>query len=371
MPRRDLVRTVAVAVAIAAISALHYLTPPSHAVLHAIYQRGYYLPIIAAAYWYGVRGGLLAAAFSDVAYLPHIEAAWADNPAYAASQYAELFVFVLLGVAVGLIATHGRRLADRARRSAESLEASNRELRESQEHLRRAERLSALGEVSAGLAHEVRNPLAGIKGALEIIAGRVQPGTPEAEFSAIAAAEVSKLDRLVSEFLGHARARPPERRQTDLGALARHVAALLQPGADRAGVTIHLEVAGRRAPSAFVDPGQVEQVLFNVALNAIQASPRGAHVTIAVRAADDSAVIEVLDRGPGVPPERLARVFEPFYTTKSAGTGLGLAISQRIVKAHGGRIRVEPRPGGGTLVSFDLPLGGSAPAGSQTDTVNS
>jgi signal transduction histidine kinase len=168
----------------------------------------------------------------------------------------------------------------------------------------------------------------------------------------------------VSEFLSYARSREPDRREADLSALVRHVAVLLQPAAGRAGVTMDIAAEPHARAVASVDRQQVEQVLFNLTLNAIEASPRGEQVTIAVRPVKDAVTIEVLDRGPGVPPERLARIFEPFYTTKEKGTGLGLAISQRIMKAHGGRIEVGPRPGGGTVVRFELPAGdpvGGAP----------
>lgn len=150
--------------AILAISALHYATNPSHIVQHEIYRYLYYVPIILGAYWYGVWGGLLTALGGSLAYIPHIRDAWAPNVPYTVNQYAQVVVFHLLGLCVGLLASFQRRLAERSRDAAASLERANRELRESQEQLRRADRLSALGEVAAGLAHEIRNPLAGVKG---------------------------------------------------------------------------------------------------------------------------------------------------------------------------------------------------------------
>ena len=129
--------------AVGLVSGLHYATPPVHFILHALYQRLYYVPVILAAYWFGVRGGLVAAVASSIGYAPHIHTAWSHNPPYTVSQYAELLVFLALGVSVGLIASHERRLATRDREAAESLERANRELRESGEQLRRAERLSA------------------------------------------------------------------------------------------------------------------------------------------------------------------------------------------------------------------------------------
>lgn len=346
------------------VSALHYVTPPAHFVLHAIYQRLYYVPVILAAYWFGVRGGLVAAIVCSIAYAPHIHTAWSHNPPYTVSQYAELIVFLSLGLSVGLIASHERRVTNRHRETAESLERANRELRESGEQLRRAERLSALGEVAAGLAHEIRNPLAGMKGALEIVSSRAAVGTPEAEFCAIATRELHRLEGLVQEFLDYARPRPPRLRPADLPEVIRRVVSLLGPQADGAGVALAVE--GEDASQGLrIDPEQIEQVLVNIVLNAVQASPRGGRVTLRHRRQGGRYLIEVADQGPGIPPDARARIFEPFFTTKDRGTGLGLAISQRIIAAHQGEIRIPSREGGGTTVEILLPLPSTAALQSQ------
>jgi signal transduction histidine kinase len=354
-------RWVALLAAVAAISTLHYVTPPASPALHALYQRLYYIPVILAAYWFGVRGGLLVAVLCSLAYAPHIHVAWSQNAPYTMSQYAELVVFLSLAVAVGLIATRERRLTNRYREAAESLERANRDLRASGEQLRRAERLSALGEIAAGLAHEIRNPLAGMKGALEIVAGRVRAGTPEAEFSGIAAREAQRLEGLVQEFLDYARPRPPRLRAGELPQVLRRVAGLLGPEAERAGVVLEVD-AGTAPAGPRIDPEQFQQVLVNVVLNAIQASPRDGRVFVRCRGEAGGAVVEVTDQGPGIRPEARARIFEPFFTTKERGSGLGLAISQRIVAAHGGDIRIEPETGGGTRVEIILPESGERPA---------
>lgn len=340
---------------IATVSMLHYATPPSHFVLHAIYQRSYYVPVILAAYWYGVRGGLLAAALSSVAYAPHIERAWAQNAPYTVSQYAEIVVFFVLGSAVGIIASHERSLTKRYRDAAESLESANRELRESGEQLRRAERLSALGEIAAGLAHEIRNPLAAVKGALEIISGRAPAETPEAEFSSIATRELQRLEGLVQEFLDYARPRPPRLRRAEVPAIVSRVTSLLGPQAEQAGV--ELAVEGSDAPRGLsIDPEQIEQVLVNIVLNAVQASPKGGRVTVRYGTLGERYQVEVSDQGGGIPADVRTRMFEPFFTTKERGTGLGLAITQRIIAAHHGEIRIASAEGKGTVVEIALPL---------------
>ncbi len=361
---QNVARWIGLLASVAAVSVLHYATPPSHFVLHAIYQRLYYAPVILAAYWFGVPGGLVAAVVCSVAYVPHIHAAWSHNLPYTVSQYAELLVFLSLGFSIGLIASHERRLANRYRETAESLERANRELRDSGEHLRRAERLSALGEIAAGLAHEIRNPLAGVKGALEIVSERAAVGTPEAEFCGVATRELHRLEGLVQEFLDYARPRPPRLGPADLPEVIRRVVSLLGPQADAAGVLLAVE--GEDASQGLrIDPEQIEQVLVNIVLNAVEASPRGARVTVRHRRQGGRSLIEVADQGSGVPLDARVRIFEPFFTTKERGTGLGLAISQRIIAAHQGEIRIVSPQGGGTIVEVLLPLPKTSPVQSQ------
>lgn len=367
LDRQDVTRALGVIAAIAVISSLHYVTPAARVVFHEIYNYACYVPIILAAYWYGVWGGLAAAVVASAAFVPHIRAAWAANTAYTASQYAQVIVFHLLGVTVGWLVSAQRRLTAQYRDMAASLERANNELRESQEHLRRADRLSALGEIAAGLAHEIQNPLAGIKGALEIVASRAAPRSPEAEFADVGAKELARLDTLVREFLMYARPRDPALRPTGLRDLLERVAALLHPEADKKQVALVLECPAATS-TLELDPEQMTQVILNVVLNAIQASPKGARVRIRESTEAGWAQIEVTDEGPGIAPEHIGRIFDPFFTTKSRGTGLGLATSQRIVSAHRGTITAFPGAPRGTIFHIRLPLGAPMVAGTASST---
>jgi len=353
--RSHLIRGGGLLGAVAAIASLHFVTDPSRIVLHEVYNYLCYVPIIFGAYWYGAWGGVAAAAVTSAAFIPHIRAAWTGNEAYSASLYAQVVVFHVLGLTVGLLVGAQRGLTARYRDAATSLERANRELRDSQEHLRRADRLSALGEIAAGLAHEIQNPLAGVKGALEIIASRVTQGTPEAEFAGIGGKELARLEGLVSEFLAYARPHDPALRSTDLHEIVERVAALLRSEAERKSVTLVFE-----RPAAFpvlsLDPEQITQVIFNVVLNAIQATGGGGHVRIRESVEPGWGVIDVIDEGPGIPPEHALRIFDPFFTTKPRGTGLGLAISHRIVIAHRGTIEALPGSPSGSVFRIRLPL---------------
>ena len=356
LPQHMTWRAVGLTAVIIGVSSLHYVTAPSRVVLHELYNYLCYVPIILAAYSYGIWGGIAAAALTSALLVPHIQAAWAGNAAYSASQYAQVLVFHLLGLTVGWLAGTQRRLTARYRNAVASLEQANLELTESQEHLRRADRLSALGEIAAGLAHEIQNPLAGIKGALDIVASRARPETPEAEFADIGRKELGRLEALVREFLAYARPHDPELRATDLRDLVERIAALLRPEAGKKDVRLVQEYPDSPADLALnLDPDQMTQVILNVALNAIQASPSGGVVRMRVSAEPGWGTIDVIDQGPGIAPEHLARIFDPFFTTKTRGTGLGLATSQRIVSAHRGTIAAMPGSPTGTLFRIRLP----------------
>ncbi len=348
-------RVAALVVTIMVVTSLHYLTDPSRIVLHEVYQYACYAPIIVAAYWFGPVGGVLTAMVASVVFIPHIQMAWGGNAPYRVSQYGQVVVFHLLGVGVGLLASAQRRQTERYRELARSLDARNRELKESQAHLVRADRLSVLGQIASGLAHEIRNPLAGVKGALDIIAARAQPSSPEEEFTAVARRELGRLDGLLTEFLTYARPHDPEPRLASLPDVMVHVVALLGTEAERARVRLVTDVLGD-LPPVWMDPEQIAQVLLNVVLNGIQATPPGGHVRASARADAACVRIDVVDEGPGIPPELGGRVFDPFFTTKPRGTGLGLAISARIVGAHRGAIAVVPPDPRGGHVSIALPL---------------
>ena len=348
-------KTAALLASIGVISFLHYVTGPPESLWHAVYQHLYHVPVIFGAYWFGLRGGLGLATVAALAYVPHIGGFHDQDSRFALSQYTELLLLFVVGATVGVLASAQRRLTNRYRETAESLRHANRELTESHEEVRRADRLTALGQIAASLAHELRNPIAAITGAIEIVSARVAPGTPEAEFAGLADAEIRRLDALLNDFLAYARPRDPQFVATGLGDVVQHVLTLLRPIAERSAVafTTQLEPGERRVRA---DREQIEQVLFNIILNAIQASPRGG--TVRLREAERAGACEltVSDEGPGIQPEVSARIFEPFFTTKKQGSGLGLPTANRIVEAHGGRIELSTANGGGAVFRVILPL---------------
>ena len=218
--------------------------------------------------------------------------------------------------------------------------------------LREQAALTQLGQLAAVVAHEVRNPLAGIRGSLQILESRLPAGLREREIIGPMIQRIDGLNKTVEDILLFARPHPPRRRALDLHHLIGEVSASAR--AALSGLTFECSVSGENA-TVNTDPEMLRAVLLNLVLNASQASG-GRKVEVATEVRDGLCYIQVLDRGPGIPPEVRDRIFEPFFTTKSGGTGLGLPIVKRLMDAQGGSVSVSPRDGGGTIAEVVLPL---------------
>lgn len=221
--------------------------------------------------------------------------------------------------------------------------------------VKRAERLAMLGELAASVAHEVRNPLAIIRGYAECLPQDVE--SPEALQESVDTIlrEVDRLNRVIASVLAFARPARIEAREIDLNAELRRVLEPLRPQAEAQRVTI--EFAPGPLPPVMADVEMLEQVFLNLAINALQAMPDGGRLHCATAALPDGRVsVRFVDTGTGIAPELQDKIFQPFFTTKRKGTGLGLAISARIVEEHGGRIQAAPAEGGGTVFTLELPV---------------
>ncbi len=348
------VKPILIALVIAAISIAHYVTDPARIWWHVAYQDLCYGPILVAAYWFGVPGGVATAVVAGLGTSLHFHHEWAGNAPFIVSQYGQAVAFVIAGAVGGVLATAERRATRRHEQALAAIEAAHAELRRSHEQLLRADRLSSVGEIAAGLAHEIGNPLAGVKGALEIIISRAAEGSPEQEFSALASREIARLEGLIEEFLRFARPHEPRRSDVDILDVLDRVVSLISREASDRGVSIR--VNRMEVPPVSIDLEQMVQVFVNIVLNAVQVSPPGGRVEIAPSTSDGMLAVDVRDEGPGVQPEYLDKIFDPFFSTKKRGTGLGLSISNRIVQGHGGRIEVQ-QPAHGTVIRVLVPFG--------------
>jgi two-component system, NtrC family, sensor kinase len=225
------------------------------------------------------------------------------------------------------------------------------------------ERLAAIGKMAAHVTHEIRNPLSAMGLNVELLAEelaapRRHDGAERAEVGSLLAAiqrEVQRLESLSEEYLRMARLPQPSMEADDLGAAVREIVAFARPEIERAGCTVEVAVADD-VPAAMFDEAQLRQALLNLLRNAREAMPGGGPIGVRVTAEGMSVVVDVDDRGGGIPEEIRARVFDPFFSTKGEGTGVGLAITRHIVQAHGGTVTCESRPGGGTRFRIALPI---------------
>jgi signal transduction histidine kinase len=226
------------------------------------------------------------------------------------------------------------------------------------ELLARADRLAVLGTLAAGVAHEVRNPLVSVRTFIELLPERLHDEEFRTSFRDLTLAEIERICALLNDLLAFARPAPGHEEASDLNALVLQTVRLLEPEGRKCGVSLATRCAAGLLPVA-VEEGRLKQVLMNVILNAIQASAARGAVEISTRQSpppdEGWSIVEVVDSGPGIPPELAPHIFDPFVTTKETGSGLGLHVAQRIASDHGGAIRARSGPDGGTIFAIHLP----------------
>jgi signal transduction histidine kinase len=236
------------------------------------------------------------------------------------------------------------------------------QLVESRQLVERQEKLASLGMLAAGVAHEIRNPLTAIKAWLYLQQKHLKPGTPEFGDAELIGGEISRLERIVRDFLQFARPSEPQFVVTPADQPLREVRTLLQPQLDKSEIQIVLEPPISAQIS--IDPQQVKQVLINLVQNAADSIGQKGTITMRARKSErrlnnhekDVVILEVVDTGKGIPPEAEKRLFDPFFSTKESGTGLGLPIAARIIEKHHGALQYQTRPGHGTTFGIILPL---------------
>lgn len=236
----------------------------------------------------------------------------------------------------------------------ERVEKMVQELQQREREVLRAEQLAAVGQLAAGVAHEVRNPLTSIK--MLIQAAREDRGELTPEDLQVIESEIRRVEQALQTFLDFARPPKAERRPTELLACVHKVFDLIRPRADKQAVQLILNAQG--PVTLMADEAQLRQVLVNLALNALDAMPRGGRLSVTIRQTQTGAELEVADTGPGITQEMLPRLFQPFASGKDTGLGLGLVISERIILDHGGTIKAINRVGNGACFFIRLPFGG-------------
>ena len=228
------------------------------------------------------------------------------------------------------------------------------QLKELEAEMKNKEKWAAVGELSANIAHEIRNPLASLRGSIEMLREGKVPDKHREKLMEIAISETERLNNIVTDFLTYSRPRPLDIQRADLHGLLADTLQLLANAEQNKG-NIKVQKAFHGELFVLIDPVKIRQVFWNLGVNAVEAMEKGGELTVSTYDVSGRVSIQFTDTGPGIPPEELSRVFYPFYTTKEKGTGLGLAIAYRIVEEHHGRLTVRSTPGVGTTFEIILP----------------
>ena len=322
---------VALTLSVCIVSALHYVTAASWSYAHEIFQRFYYVPVVAAAVAYGTRGGLATGALSVALYLPQAIATARGGTTDQAGQYAEMVMFLSIGFITGWLADAVRAGMD--------------------ERLR-ADRLVTIGRLASGIAHEIRTPLGGLLGSLEILGSDVPGDVPKAEFVNIAKSQIERMNHVVADFIDFASPPPPITEEADVAAVVDAAVRLANPTIAVSGGTVHVS-APREVLHVKVDVDQVKRALLNLLLD-----QRIVHRDVGIVITEDyrKRVARILVV-PGEPPradQDVTDLFEPFPGS-DPGAGLALAMTRRLIENQGGRIFANHSPGTFEYV-VELPL---------------
>jgi two-component system sensor histidine kinase HydH len=316
------------------------------------------LPVVTAAATFGLLGTLVFSIVASGAYLSFLLYINWTQKTVEGQDIAELVARVaflaMAGNLANTLAEDLRVQSEKHRRTAEQLAEANVHIQQAEEAVRRSDRLAALGQLSAGLAHELRNPLGTIKASAEMLSAQVSAENDVArEMAGFISTEVDRTNSLVTRFLQFARPLQVRLERADLAQVLDHAIAEAQREAPR--IAIYKNYAPEIPPFP-LDAELLERVFYNLVLNAAQATAPGGAVTVKTRASGGKAEIAVIDRGVGIDPKQRDSIFNPFFTTKPTGVGLGLAIVAKIVDEHGGKIAVESEPGKGSIFCVILPM---------------
>jgi signal transduction histidine kinase len=321
--------------------------------INSNYYPIYFLPVVNAAIYFGPLAALAWTTISSLAYLsllfPALQESDITPEGYSILAIRVLFFFVA-AVLVNRFAVENRRQVQRLEDLSEKLEETNRQLRRAEAHVRRAERLAALGQLSAGLAHEIRNPLGVIKGSADMLTRKVAGSEPlVGELAGYISSEVNRINTLVVRFLDFARPSKLELRPERIPEIVERALDAATASVPDSGVKIVRQYAAN-LPEIAADAQLCEQVFVNLITNALQAMQSQEPVaektlrlsiTPEESSGEPGVGVTVEDSGPGVPPELREQIFNPFFTSKKDGVGLGLSIVAKIVDDHRGTIRLE------------------------------
>ncbi|MBW1895202.1 MAG: GHKL domain-containing protein [Deltaproteobacteria bacterium] len=365
--------------AVIGIGLLHFITPGHMVFYHGTYRRLSYFPIALGAIWFGVRGGLGVAAITSVAFIPHLLLFIGKDPETYLSELTEIVLYLAAGGFIGIIAGRESKLREKYKLLSEKLKKSYTRLQEEtellievEEQLRVSQKLADLGQLSASLAHEIKNPLGSIKGTAEILLDDFPKDHPKREFVEILLKETSRLDSSVNEVLHPFRGRKIAGQDADVEPLAQvitRVKTLLE--SELRKKSVGFSIKGIELVNDFLVAGErISQIFINIILNAVEAVEHSGKIELMLRKDLEGVYIQIGDNGPGVPPRDQEKIFGAFFTKRDEGTGLGLSISRKIAESYGGCISLINSGSGAcfeVFLPFELSNGYKEQIGSEPD----
>lgn len=327
------------------ITYFHYGVPKHHTVVHISHYYAFYIIAIYASYRFRLSGGLIVAVILTLIYSPN--------------AYLHIFTFdfshhiipsiveVSMVYAVALIAGI---LSDKLRKEKEKVEAVSAEMIELERKVAHDNRLKAIGQLSAGVAHEIRNPLAAIKSGISLI----KSGKSNDQVIEILSTEIDQLDKFISRFLQYARFGTDEKSEQSLRTFISELCELIKLAAARQEIQIDYQIPDETDITVKWDKNALKHALLNIVMNGIESAKEteNAKLRISIDISDTNIIFNITDNGKGIPENELSKIFEPFYTTKAKGTGLGLALAQKIARAHGGKLSVTNHTDGCTFSMY-------------------
>ncbi len=359
------------------ISHFHFRTPPSEGHIHLILMQSYFIPILIGAFQFGIKGGLGSAVVVSLIFTPHIMLQWTGDFEHNLLGFMQVVMFNVIGFLTGLKAQREKNEKQRYQKTAHELEQSLKkvtrqsvELAELEDQLRLSDRLAVVGELTASMAHELRNPLGTIRGTVEILNDELPEKVKKTDFFQILIQETERMSTVVENYLNFARKQKSPESQYEVGDVVRSTCLILASRARKERIRIK-ETMPDQPILLKGDPNDLRQILVNILLNAIESMSAPGRVSIIgelsvnnenlTSLSEDGKEQPVLrlsikDSGKGMTSEDQGKIFAPFYTTKKNGTGLGLSIVKRIIEQHQWKIEVNSKLKQGTEFVLTIPL---------------
>lgn len=347
---------------IIAISSLHYTTPTHIWQYHLIYMQLYFIPILLAAFRFGLKGGILSALIVTIAYLPHIMLQWGGLVETNLMRFMQIGLFNIIGFITGYLVSREKEEKEKYQKTSQELARALDEIRKQEEklsrleeELRQSDRLSVIGELTASFAHEIRNPLNSILGTAEILRDEAQLSEQHQEFLQIMLQEIKRVTGVIEQYLHYARKPTRKSEYFDPVSIIHSVVSLLQGSFRRKNIQYHedIEVTDIKIKG---DALGFQQILMNILMNSIQAVQEDGRISLSLKSEKDRYICKIEDNGVGIEPDIVSEVFKPFFSTRANGTGLGLAISKRIADENQWKLSLQSHPDQGTVFTIELPF---------------